>query len=118
MLALPSPWQSAQDCWSGGVVFLHCLSVSAHHVVAGSPLGHGDLVGDRKRRSGDHHNDATKAEDRSTHTVRSHSTVIEACSVTAKPLSPVQVKVSVPLWVATVWNAMKGFAEIAGKRSA
>jgi hypothetical protein len=41
-----------------------------------------------------------------------------AVSVAEKPLSPVHVNVSVPLSVATVENAMNGFAAMAGCSSA
>ena len=43
-----------------------------------------------------------------------YSTVMAADSVALKPLSPVQWKARVPLSVATVENAMNGFAAIAG----
>jgi hypothetical protein len=42
-----------------------------------------------------------------------HSTAIFAVAVSSIPLSPVHRNSSVPLSVATVWNMMNGFAEMA-----
>src|SRR6202035_2366703 len=47
-----------------------------------------------------------------------HSTEMAAEAVSVKPLSPVHSKSNLPLSVATVKNEMKGFAAIAGNRSA
>jgi hypothetical protein len=44
--------------------------------------------------------------------------VIAACSLAAKPLSPLHSKATMPLSVATVKNEMKGLAAIAGDSSA
>src|SRR6185436_8834830 len=49
---------------------------------------------------------------------RSHSTVIEAEAVSEKPRSPIHSNSNLPRWLTVVKKVMKGFADIAGNRSA
>src|SRR5262245_61479622 len=102
----------------GGVVVLHRLGFAAHQVVAGAAFSGRNFVPEGSRGSDNHKKNADKPPDGAEYPIRSHSTVMLACSVTEKPLSPVQVNVSVPLWVATGWNVINGLAAIAGNRSA
>src|SRR6202158_1095863 len=112
-LVLPQGFavEHPQHAGIGGVVVLHCLGFRRHETESGAALAWCDFVGANGRGRNQQRRDNDGAS-------RSHSTVIEAEAVSEKPLSPMHSKSNLPLSVATVKKVMKGFAAIAGNRSA
>src|ERR1700687_2377567 len=104
-----------QHAGIGSIVVLHRLCIRRHEAEAGSAFGLRN-VGGGERRGRDIGRDQQR---RNGYRARkSHSTVMEAEAVSAKPLSPIHSKSNFPLSAATVKKVMNGFAAIAGNRSA
>src|SRR5262249_48714439 len=104
----------------GAVVVLHGTGLGAHELVAGAPIAGRDFGGKCGQRNIDRQRDHEGDEAMRVHAggAKSHATVMVAVSVRVSPSSPVQLSLSSPLSVATVWKVRNGLAAIAGNRSA
>ena len=103
--------QHGQHAGIGGVVVLHGFGFRRHETESRAALACRDFVGADERGR-----DQQRRQDDGAGC--SHSTPMAAEAVSLKPLSPIHSKSNLPLSVATVKNVMKGFAAIAGNRSA
>src|SRR5215467_8709586 len=114
-----------QHAGIGRIFILHRLGIGAHLRIGRAALVDGNVAGDNWTCGAEEcDDDSCGNQDKSAPLPRreagpmersiTHSTTILACSVAAKPLSPVHLNSNVPLSVATVEKVMNGLAAIAG----
>src|SRR5262249_41305186 len=119
------PIKHPQHSWIGRIFVLHRLSVCAHLLVGRAALIEWNVAGENGKCGAEECDDddcrsqceraaLPGGKARPTERPSAHSTMILACSVAEKPLSPVHWNSNVPLSVATVEKVMNGLAAMAG----